>query len=61
MSGFFDMGGYGAYVWPAYLISALAIGGLAFFIWRRGRDLRRRLAASRADGTPAGEQSADGA
>lgn len=46
MSGFFEMGGYGAYVWPAYGISALAVAGLAFAVWRRGRDLKRRIAAA---------------
>lgn len=46
MNEFLSMGGYGAYVWPAWGVSALAIGGLVFAIWRRGRDLRRRLAAA---------------
>ncbi len=44
MSEFFAMGGYAAYVWPAYAVSAIVIAGLAFAIWRRGRDLKRRLA-----------------
>lgn len=43
MNAFFDMGGYGAYVWPAYAVSAGAILGLAFLIWRRGRRLRKEL------------------
>ncbi len=43
MSEFLSMGGYAAYVWPAYGVSALGILGLAFAIWRRGRLLRRRL------------------
>jgi heme exporter protein D len=43
MDEFFHMGGYAAFVWPAYLASALGVGGLAFFIWRRGRTLARRL------------------
>lgn len=46
MSDFLNMGGYAAYVWPAYGVSALAIGGLVFAIWRRGRDLRRRLTSA---------------
>lgn len=37
------MGGYAAYVWPAYAVSVLGIAGLVFAIWRRGRDLARRL------------------
>lgn len=43
MTEFLQMGGYGAYVWPAYLVSALGLGGLAFAVWRRGRALARRL------------------
>ncbi|GAB4517554.1 MAG: hypothetical protein Tsb0010_01710 [Parvularculaceae bacterium] len=37
------MGGYAAFVWPAYLISAAVIGGLAASIWLRARRLRRAL------------------
>jgi heme exporter protein CcmD len=43
MAEFFDMGGYGGYVWPAYAVSAAAIGGLAFIIWKRSRRMRRKL------------------
>lgn len=37
------MGGYGGFVWPAYLLSAATIAGLAFLIGRRAARLRRRL------------------
>jgi heme exporter protein D len=30
----FEMGGYAAYVWPAYIISAMALTALAVFSWR---------------------------
>lgn len=43
MNAFFEMGGYGAYVWPAYGVSAAALFGLAFLIWRRSRRLRKQL------------------
>lgn len=43
MNGFFEMGGYGAYVWPAYAVSAAALIGLVLLIWRRGRKLRKEL------------------
>ncbi|MBI1366409.1 MAG: heme exporter protein CcmD [Alphaproteobacteria bacterium] len=43
MEQFFNMGGYAAFVWPAYGLSAIALAGLAAFIWRRGRRLRQRL------------------
>jgi heme exporter protein D len=49
MSEFFAMGGYAAYVWPAYAATALVLGGLAFLIWRRGRDLKRRIKAFEAE------------
>lgn len=43
MSDFLDMGGYGAFVWPAYAVSAVGVGGLCFFLWRRSRIVRARL------------------
>lgn len=43
MNAFFEMGGYGAYVWSAYAVSAVAILGIACLIWRRGRRLRKQL------------------
>lgn len=46
MGAFLSMGGYAAYVWPAYGVSALAIGGLALVILRRARRLRERLKAA---------------
>lgn len=45
MDAFFHMGGYGAYVWSAYAASALGLGGLALFIWNRGKRLAQRLKA----------------
>jgi heme exporter protein D len=29
------MGGYAAFVWPAYGLAATVMGGLALFSWRR--------------------------
>jgi heme exporter protein D len=31
------MGGYAAFVWPAYGIAAAVLGGLALYTWRRHR------------------------
>jgi heme exporter protein D len=31
------MGGYAAFVWPAYAVAAAALGGLACYSWRRYR------------------------
>jgi heme exporter protein D len=54
MSGLADyvaMGGYAAFVWPAYAIALIVLGGLAAQSWRRYRaSLRalRRLEGGRA-------------
>jgi heme exporter protein CcmD len=37
MSEFFDMSGYGPFVWSAY---AIAIGGLVLNVWMARRQLR---------------------
>lgn len=38
------MGGYGAFVWPAYAVSAVTLIGLAFVIRARAARARKRLA-----------------
>jgi heme exporter protein D len=43
VSAYFAMGGYAVYVWPAYVVTAAALGGLALFSWRRYRDSVRSL------------------
>ena len=37
MSRFFEMGGYAAFVWPAYGTALAVLGGLAWHSWRRYR------------------------
>lgn len=44
MSGFFAMGGYAAFVWASYALSAAVLGGLAFASVRRLRALETELA-----------------
>ena len=46
MTEFFEMGGYGGYVWPAYAVSAMVIAALIFLIRRRHNSLRQRLTAA---------------
>ncbi len=55
MSEFLQMGGYAHFVWPAYIVSGLVIGGLSLAIWRRGRILQRRLSRFEGDGEGAGQ------
>lgn len=45
MDDFLTMGGYGAYVWPAYLITAATLAALIIFTLRRAARARARLRA----------------
>jgi heme exporter protein D len=45
---FFDMGGYAAYVWPAYGLSFVALLVLGLFSWRQMKRAERRAALSDA-------------
>jgi heme exporter protein CcmD len=39
----FDMSPYGAFIWPAYAVSVLALGGLTLWTWLRWRAARTKL------------------
>ena len=39
---FWDMGGYGLYVWGAYAVTAVVIAAAVVTLVRRGRTLRAR-------------------
>jgi heme exporter protein CcmD len=43
MDKFFFMDGYGGYIWPAYGISAIALGILTWLVMRRWRASDRQL------------------
>jgi len=45
MSAFFAMGGYAAFIWPAYGISALLLGGAVVMTLRAYRRARAQLDA----------------
>jgi len=47
MNDYLAMGGYGAFVWPAYALSALVMIGLAVTAWRNLRVRERDLAKLR--------------
>jgi heme exporter protein D len=38
IGAFLAMGGYAAFVWPAYGVALVVLGGLALFSWRRYRE-----------------------
>ena len=58
MSDFFAMGGYGAYVWPAFGFAAAVLLGLLWQSWRAARSREaeleqlRRLARPGPTGRP---------
>ena len=37
LSAWLAMGGYAAFVWPAYGIAAAVLGGMSVYSWRRYR------------------------
>ena len=43
---FFAMGGYAAYVWPAYVLSAVALIAVGIASWRALRRTERLVALS---------------
>jgi heme exporter protein D len=47
MNDFWDMGGYAAFVWPAYAISLIALATLVVISWRAMK--RAERLAERAD------------
>lgn len=49
-SNFLAMGGYGAFIWPAYGVSALALIGIAWQSWAAWRAAKKKLDALEQDG-----------
>jgi heme exporter protein D len=49
MTGFFTMGGYAAFIWPAYAVSLLGLVAMAWQSWAAWRAARKRLAAMEED------------
>jgi len=50
MSEFLAMGGYAAFVWPAYGVSLIVLGAAVAWTLATSRRVRRRLAALEGDG-----------
>jgi len=43
MKSYLAMGGYAAFIWPAYAIALAVLGGITAQSWRRYRASRRAL------------------
>ena len=52
MSAFWEMGGYAAFVWPAYAISLVALVALSVVSWRAMRRAERLVDRSQRAGKP---------
>ena len=56
LAAFFDMGGYGVYIWPGYALTAVVLVGMLVASIRFLRSNEARLQALRAEnGEPSGE------
>ena len=49
MSGYLDMGGYAAFVWPSYGLALATLVVLALVSWRARARARAELAAEEGD------------
>jgi heme exporter protein D len=49
IGGYLAMGGYAAFVWPAYAAAFAILGSLALFSWVRYRQAGRALARLQSD------------
>ena len=49
MSSFFAMGGYAAFIWPAYGVSAVALVAMIWQSWSAWRTARKKLQALEDD------------
>jgi heme exporter protein D len=52
MSAFWEMGGYAAFVWPAYGISLIALVTLSILSWRAMKRAERLADRSERDQKP---------
>ena len=44
IESWFAMGGYAGFVWPAYGVAVIVLGGLALYSWRQHRRSSAALA-----------------
>ena len=52
LSEYLAMGGYAAFVWPAYAVAAIVIGGVSWQSWRRYRASAALLDRAQREAAP---------
>ena len=58
MAEFFDMGGFGGYVWTSYSLAFICLGWLNYASWRKVKKTAERLAILQA-ATPASPKNTE--
>lgn len=43
MLQFLSLGGYAAYIWPSYILTAVMLSGLSWMIIRRNRQIKSKI------------------
>ena len=57
MAEFFDMGGFGTYIWTSYGFAVICLGWLNYASWRKAKNTAKQLAILQA-ATPSSPKSA---
>jgi len=57
MAEFFNMGGFGTYIWTSYGFAVICLGWLNYASWRKAKNTAKQLAILQA-ATPSNPKSA---
>ncbi|HBV78766.1 heme exporter protein CcmD [Alphaproteobacteria bacterium] len=57
MAEFFNMGGFGTYIWTSYGFAVICLGWLNYASWRKAKNTAKQLAILQA-ATPSSPKSA---
>jgi heme exporter protein CcmD len=57
MAEFFNMGGFGTYIWTSYGFAVICLGWLNYTSWRKAKNTAKQLAILQA-ATPSSPKSA---
>jgi heme exporter protein CcmD len=58
MAEFFDMGGFGSYIWSSYGFAVICLGWLNYASWRKAKTTAEQLAKLQAS-TPASPKNSE--
>ena len=58
MAEFFDMGGFGSYIWGSYGFAVICLGWLNYASWRKAKTTAEKLAILQ-DATPVSQKNTE--